>query len=84
MDEDGLSDSELLTINLSLIEGIEYRNIILRNSGLLYLIPICNDYNILYYNLLQSLDYECKHIPLFHKKRISCEYHKIIHHSTII
>jgi hypothetical protein len=76
-----VSDQELLHINLYRIEGIEYRDIILRNSNLNYLIPTCNEYNILYYSLLQSMDIEFINIPIFHKKRITCEYHKIIRNS---
>ena len=79
MDEsDLLSDEQLMNIDLYTIEGNAYRDIILTNSRLEYLKPLCIRYNIMYYSLLQSLNTELDRLPILHKKKIVSEYHKII------
>ena len=77
-DENYISDEILLNIDMYTLEGVEYRNIIFKKIGLEYLIPICLKYNILHYNLLQSLHLELDNIPIIHKKCIISEYYRII------
>ena len=78
MDYDVPTDEALLNIDLYTIEGIEYRNIILKKSRLNYLIPICDKYNIMYYELLSSLYKELDGLHILNKCRIKKEYFKTI------
>ena len=72
------SDQELMDIDLYTIEGIEYRNIILKRCRLNGLIPICNLYDIKYYDLIASIQDELSYIPFTHKLKIIDSFKQVI------